>query len=87
VLEIEVVVAEGGGEGEKVLEAVGKLGFEVLVLFHFGEVVVDTGEDGVKLVLVGLLVCVKFDYPALEHLEEIEEKAVVVLLLLPGGEP
>ena len=67
------------------LEGGSKLGFQVLAVLHFGKVVVQVGEDGMELVLVGLLGSIEFDDSALEDVDEVEEKTIIGLFLVPSG--
>ena len=71
-LNLEVGGVDGGGDVEQFPEGMGHLGFEILVVLHSAEMVVEGGYDGVEFMLVGLLPCVKFNNPPLQHLNEVE---------------
>ena len=74
------------GQRDEFPEGVGDLGLEVLIILHFGEVMLQVEQDAVEFGLICLLASVKFNYPTLEDGDEVHYEAVVGLLLLAGGE-
>lgn len=68
-------------------EKSGDVGLKILAFLHFGQVLLDIGEDAMELRLVCLFACIEFDESALKHLNEVAHYGIVELLLLPSGEP
>lgn len=71
---------------DKLPEGVRNFGLKILILLHFAEMMLQVKQYTVKLGLICLFARVKFNYPALEDGDEVDDEAVVGLLLLAGCE-